>query len=127
MSGAAGSAARRVGVAPEALALLAGRRRQADAGVVDFCKDDTDQLTCARNRSTQCDIPLSLYSVFCFSPRSIDFGGAVALAGFSTTVAFGRAFSSCLRNGLRMIGIMRDVCVDVCNKSVREGCCSCAV
>lgn len=36
MSGAAGGAARRVGVAPEALALFAGRRRQAHARVVDL-------------------------------------------------------------------------------------------
>jgi hypothetical protein len=37
VSGAgAGSAARRVGVAPEALAFLAGRRRQADARIVNL-------------------------------------------------------------------------------------------
>jgi hypothetical protein len=87
--------------------------------------DNTAQLTCARKRLARCDLPLSLYSVSCFSPRSIDFGGAVALAGFSTTVAFGRAFSSCLRNGLRMMGIARSVW-KCCNKSIRERCCSCA-
>ena len=83
------------------------------------------QLTCAHKRMVQCNLPLSLYSVSCFSPRSIDFGGAEALVGFSTTVAFGRAFSSCLRNGLRMIGIVRGVW-DCCNKSIRKRCCSCA-
>lgn len=104
MGGGGSSAARRVGVAPEALALLAGRRRQADAGVVDLCIDEIVQLRCAHGNPAQCDLPLSLYSVFCFSPKSIDFGGAVPLEVFSATVA-GRAFSSCLRNGLRMIGI----------------------
>lgn len=106
MSSGAGSAARRVGVAPEALALLAGRRRQADARVVDFWFETIAQLTCPYNRLAQCDLPLSLYSVSCFSPKSIDFGGVVVALGFSVTGALGRAFSSCLRNGLRMIGIV---------------------
>ena len=110
MSCAAGSAARRVGVAPEALALLAGRRRQAYTRVVDFYLESIAQLTRAHEGFVQCDVPLSLYSVSCFSPKSIDFGGVVVALGFSATVAFGRAFSSCLRNGLRMIGIVRNVC-----------------
>lgn len=78
--------------------------------------EDTVQLTCAHGTLTQCDIPLSLYSVSCFSPKSIDFGGVVAL-GFSVTGALGRAFSSCLRKGLRMIGIVRSVCVGMLQQS----------
>ena len=127
MSGAAGSAARRVGVAPEALALLAGRRRQADTRVVDFCTRNNAQLTCAHGKLTQCDVPLSLYSVSCFSPKSIDFGGVVVALGFSATAALGRAFSSCLRKGLRMIGIARSVCGNaatiVSKKDVVRGSC----
>jgi len=98
-------------VAPEALALLAGRRRQAYTRVVDFCLQNIAQLKCMYERFAQCDIPLSLYSVSCFSPKSIDFGGVVVALGFSATGGLGRAFSSCLRNGLRMIGIVRNVCV----------------
>jgi hypothetical protein len=84
------------------------------------------QLLCTHERCTRCDLPLSLYSVFCFSTRSIDFGGAVALKGFSATPEAGRAFSSCLRNGLRMIGIVKSVSV-CCGKCVQERCCSCGV
>lgn len=113
MSSAAGSAARRVGVAPEALALLAGRRRQAYTRVIDFCMENIAQLTCSYGKLAQCDVPLNLYSVSCFSPKSIDFGGVVVALGFSATVPLGRAFSSCLRKGLRMIGIVRRVCGDV--------------
>ena len=70
----------------------------------------------------QCDIPLSLYSVSCFSPKSIDFGGVVVALGFSATGALGRAFSSCLRKGLRMIGIVRNVCGNSATTlSVKDG------
>ena len=110
MSGATGRAARQVGVAPEALALLAGRRRQAYTRVIDFCMEDIVQLICASCGVARCNVPLSLYSVSCFSAKSIDFGGVVVALGFSATVASGRAFSSCLRKGLRMIGIVRRVC-----------------
>ena len=110
MSSAAGSAARRVGMAPEAFALLAGRRRQAYTRVIDFCVENIAQLTCSYGKLARFDIPLNLYSVSCFSPKSIDFGGVVVALGFSATAALGRAFSSCLRNGLRMIGIARNVC-----------------
>lgn len=103
----AGGTARRVGVAPETLALIAGRRRQADAGVVDLCMDKKSQLTWLVEALAHCDLPLSLYSVLCLSPKSIDFGGALGV--FSTTPEVGRAFSSCLRNGLRMIGIVSNV------------------
>jgi hypothetical protein len=76
------------------------------------------QLKCMYERFAQCDIPLSLYSVSCFSPKSIDFGGVVVALGFSATGGLGRAFSSCLRNGLRMIGI---VCENVATiLSVRD-------
>ena len=68
--------------------------------------EDVAQLTCPYNELAQCDLPLSLYSVSCFSPKSIDFGGVVVALGFSVTGALGRAFSSCLRKGLRMIGIV---------------------
>lgn len=122
MGGCGSRAARRVGVAPEALALLAGRRRQADAGVVDLCVDENVQLQCARGNPAQRNLPLNLYSVFCFSPKSIDFGGVVPLEVFSATVA-GRAFSSCLRKGLRMIGIA-GIVWQCRSKSVRERCCS---
>jgi hypothetical protein len=58
-------------------------------------------------RSRNGYLPLNLYSAACFSARSIDFGGAVALLEvFSTMPEVGRAFSSCLRNGLRMMGIL---------------------
>lgn len=54
-------------------------------------------------------ISLNLYSAACFSARSIDFGGAaVLLEVFSKMPEVGRAFSSCLRNGLRMMGIVAD-------------------
>jgi hypothetical protein len=104
-------------VAPKALALLAGRRRQADARVIDFCLGNDTQLTCAYGKLAQCDVPLSLYSVSCFSPRSIDFGGVVVALGFSATAALGRAFSSCLRKGLRMIGIVSSVCMGMLRQS----------
>lgn len=69
--------------------------------------DEMSQLTCLMvEELAQCDLPLSLYSVLCLSLRSIDFGGALGLEVFSTTPEVGRAFSSCLRNGLRMIGIV---------------------
>jgi len=103
VSGAAGSAARRVGVAPEALALLAGRRRQADARVVDL---------------TQFVLGGLLFG------RSIDFGGAAALLEvFSTMPEVGRALSSCLRNGLRMMGIVTNLLLYCCPRSgIRKGC-----
>ena len=77
-----------------------------------------------KSRSRNGYLPPNLYSAACFSARSIDFGGAAALLEvFSTTPEVGRAFSSCLRNGLRMMGIVAGVlfgCYRGCG--VREGC-----
>lgn len=74
--------------------------------------DKMSQLTClVVEELAQCDLPLSLYSVLCLSPKSIDFGGALGLEVFSTTPGVGRAFSSCLRNGLRMMGIVASLYV----------------
>ena len=74
------------------------------------------QRTCA-GECIQCqdDLPLSLYSALLSSLKSMDFGGALGV--FSTTPEAGRAFSSCLRNGLRMMGI---VAIAVCEWFVRS-------
>jgi hypothetical protein len=78
----------------------------------------------AKNHSRNGYIPLNLYSAACFSARSIDFGGAaVLLEVFSKMPEVGRAFSSCLRNGLRMMGIVADGLLCCCRGyGVREGC-----
>lgn len=55
------------------------------------------------------DLPLNLYSG-CFSPWTSILGKPSFLSPEGTLVRPGRAFSSCLRNGLRMIGMVAEQC-----------------
>lgn len=111
---AAGRASRR-GCTPETALLFCGRRWDEDAAVIDFYTRIMSRGNSVNELAGYS--PLSLYSAGCFSLSTSEVG-ARPFSRCSTPLLGGRTFSSCLRKGLRMMGMLKNQCFDATDVGV---------